>query len=293
MSQQRPADPVPRSDAEPLQQRPPVLGPVVDDETRCIHWSSPLDIVAIRFACCGDFYPCDACHAETAGHVATQWPADARDERAVLCGVCGHLLTIDEYGVAVACPACAAPCNPGCALHWHRYFDGPPPAVPVVLRVPDAADAAVLAAWHTDAIFAAHAEWRSTDSVADGVEWWLRQIAHPDPLLDRRMVERAGALIGYVDLHGDEPGVRELGYVIGPSSAWRRGWATQAAREALEVGFGELGLDRIWAEAVTANTASVRVLERIGMRRTGFGDVHAFLGETSRYERFEIRRTEV
>ncbi|QCR18889.1 CHY zinc finger protein [Agrococcus sp. SGAir0287] len=110
------------------QSRPPVLGPVIDDETRCVHWSSPLDVVAIRFACCDAFYPCDACHAEAADHPATTWPADARAEVGAMCGVCGHLLTIDAYGLADACPACAAPFNPGCALHWHRYFDGPPPS---------------------------------------------------------------------------------------------------------------------------------------------------------------------
>lgn len=108
-------------------ERPPVLGRPIDAETRCVHWSSPLDVVAIRFACCGDLYPCHACHEETAGHDAATWPEDARAERAVLCGGCGHLLAIAEYGVAAACPSCAAPFNPGCALHWHLYFDGPPP----------------------------------------------------------------------------------------------------------------------------------------------------------------------
>ncbi|MFC7430781.1 MULTISPECIES: CHY zinc finger protein [unclassified Agrococcus] len=112
-------------------ERPPVLGRPIDDETRCVHWSSPLDVVAIRLACCDAFFPCHACHAETADHAASRWPEDARDERAVLCGVCGHRLTIDEYGTAASCPACRAPFNPGCALHWHLYFEGPPPAAGV------------------------------------------------------------------------------------------------------------------------------------------------------------------
>ena len=102
--------------------RPPVLGPVVDDETRCIHYRTPLDVIAIEFACCRAFYPCHLCHAETADHPAEQWPVADRGERAVLCGVCGHLLTIDEYLVTGGCPACAAPFNPGCKLHAHLYF---------------------------------------------------------------------------------------------------------------------------------------------------------------------------
>ena len=103
--------------------RPRVLGPVVDDETRCIHYRSPLDVVAIRFACCGEYYPCHLCHAEAAGHPARQWPIAERDREAVLCGVCGHELTIAEYLAADACPRCTAPFNPGCHLHTHLYFE--------------------------------------------------------------------------------------------------------------------------------------------------------------------------
>ncbi|WP_285115669.1 CHY zinc finger protein [Leifsonia sp. fls2-241-R2A-40a] len=103
--------------------RPRVLGPVVDDETRCIHYRSPLDVIAIRFACCGEYYPCHLCHAEAAGHPAQQWPRHDRDREAVLCGVCGSELTIAEYLATDDCPRCAAPFNPGCSLHAHLYFE--------------------------------------------------------------------------------------------------------------------------------------------------------------------------
>jgi len=102
--------------------RPRVLGPVVDGQTRCIHYRTPLDIIAIRFACCRQFYPCHLCHTETAHHPAEQWPVVQRDERAVLCGVCGHLLTITDYLATDRCPACDSPFNPGCKLHTHLYF---------------------------------------------------------------------------------------------------------------------------------------------------------------------------
>ncbi|MBL2003985.1 chromophore lyase, partial [Klebsiella pneumoniae] len=28
-----------------------IYGGVIDDQTRCIHWNSPLDIIAIKFSC--------------------------------------------------------------------------------------------------------------------------------------------------------------------------------------------------------------------------------------------------
>ena len=100
-----------------------VLGPVVDDETRCVHYRTEVDIIAIRFACCGEYYPCHRCHEESADHPATQWPLGERGERAVLCGVCRTELTIDEYLATDACPRCGSAFNERCRLHTHLYFE--------------------------------------------------------------------------------------------------------------------------------------------------------------------------
>ena len=103
-------------------ERPNVLGPVVDGQTRCVHYRTELDVIAIEFPCCREFYPCHFCHAEAADHDAAQWPVDSRDEPAVLCGVCGHLLAITEYLDVDSCTRCAAAFNPGCKLHTELYF---------------------------------------------------------------------------------------------------------------------------------------------------------------------------
>lgn len=101
-----------------------VPGIEVDDQTRCGHWKGQTDIIALRFKCCGQWYPCFACHESLAGHPAAVWPRDERDAKAILCGACGYELTITEYfGCGSACPACGAGFNPGCASHYHLYFD--------------------------------------------------------------------------------------------------------------------------------------------------------------------------
>ena len=102
-----------------------VRGATVDQQTRCVHYASPLDVVAIRFACCGEYYPCYRCHEEAAGHPIKVWPASAFDTRAVLCGVCRRELTIAEYLATDACPHCGARFNPGCHAHAHHYFAMP------------------------------------------------------------------------------------------------------------------------------------------------------------------------
>lgn len=100
-------------------------GNLVDSQTRCTHYHSPLDVVAIRFVCCDTFYPCFECHQETAGHTARQWPQNRLgDTPVILCGVCRAVLTYPEYtGNHDRCVRCGAAFNPGCRLHRHLYFE--------------------------------------------------------------------------------------------------------------------------------------------------------------------------
>jgi uncharacterized CHY-type Zn-finger protein len=119
--------------------RVPLRGIAVDPETRCAHWDSDIDVVALRFGCCGTFSPCHACHVETADHDPEPWPRDRFDEPAVLCGVCGATLSARAYLAGDSegrspsgsrakpdddsCPACGAAFNPGCRRHRDRYFE--------------------------------------------------------------------------------------------------------------------------------------------------------------------------
>lgn len=57
----------------------------------------------------------------------------------------------------------------------------------------------------------------------------------------------------------------DLGYRFIPSS-WGNGYATEAAFACLQYGFKQLGLKRIVGRAVPQNTASLKVLEKIGMQ---------------------------
>ncbi len=53
---------------------------------------------------------------------------------------------------------------------------------------------------------------------------------------------------------------------------WGRGYATEAARVALDYGFEQLGLAEIVALTVPANQRSRRVMERLGMTRSAEDD---------------------
>ena len=77
------------------------------------------------------------------------------------------------------------------------------------------------------------------------VGWWILQPAHgPD--------------------QPDDPAVADLGFRL-LQRHWRKGFASEGARELVRYGLDDLGLDRIIAQTMTVNAGSVAVMERIGL----------------------------
>jgi uncharacterized CHY-type Zn-finger protein len=103
---------------------PEVRGVDLDAQTRCAHYHSSLDIIAIRMKCCGIYYACKDCHDALAGHAIEVWPQQEWNQRAILCGSCSSELTIAEYMASgYQCLKCKAAFNPGCRNHYHFYFE--------------------------------------------------------------------------------------------------------------------------------------------------------------------------
>lgn len=126
------------------------------------------------------------------------------------------------------------------------------------------------------------------DPVAFG-EAWLASV--DDPFDHSAVVELDGRVIGtgYLELvdamgqDGGQPAQRSeglLGYILDPAYAGR-GYSTEVATSLLALAFEDLGLRRVTAGCFADNTASWRVLEKVGMRREQHGvcdSWHAELG---------------
>lgn len=67
-----------------------------------------------------------------------------------------------------------------------------------------------------------------------------------------------------------ESGETEVGYAIN-KKFWRQGFATEAAAGFLRYGFDDINLNKIVAVARPENTASRRVMEKLGMQYDGIG----------------------
>jgi [ribosomal protein S5]-alanine N-acetyltransferase len=79
-----------------------------------------------------------------------------------------------------------------------------------------------------------------------------------------------GAFVGWCSLTRWNPDYRSasMGYCL-DDAAWGHGYATEAARALLHWAFDTLDLNRVQAETDTRNTASARVLEKLGFLREG------------------------
>jgi RimJ/RimL family protein N-acetyltransferase len=116
---------------------------------------------------------------------------------------------------------------------------------------------------------------------------WRRAIEDPDDHV--RAVTLDGRVIGTVSLDVvdgmGQPGMpprteAHLGYTFDPAYAGH-GYATEAAAAMIAYAFGQLGVRRITAGCFADNLASVRILEKVGMRREQHGVAdswHAELG---------------
>jgi RimJ/RimL family protein N-acetyltransferase len=116
---------------------------------------------------------------------------------------------------------------------------------------------------------------------------WRRAAEDPDDHSVAVVLD--GVVIGTVSLNvvdgAGQPGmprrtVADIGYIFDPAYSGH-GYATEAVAAMVELAFDRLGIRRITAGCFADNLASVRVLEKVGMRREqhGIGDSwHAELG---------------
>jgi RimJ/RimL family protein N-acetyltransferase len=108
---------------------------------------------------------------------------------------------------------------------------------------------------------------RDEDATADYLDGLLAsQRELPRTRFELAVEESAsGRLIGACDLSLIERDVADLGYMLGTLD-WGKGYATEIARALIDAAFFELGAERVISTVDVNNKASIRVLEKIGMR---------------------------
>jgi RimJ/RimL family protein N-acetyltransferase len=95
-----------------------------------------------------------------------------------------------------------------------------------------------------------------------------RFTAEGDWLAAAVISRETGQVVGDLSMHwvSAEHKTGELGFIFDPAHQGR-GYATEAARAFLAFGFEGMGFHRMIGRTEARNTASARVLEKLGMRR--------------------------
>lgn len=129
-------------------------------------------------------------------------------------------------------------------------------------------------AYQSDERYLRYYEWkvRTPEQVRIFVNRFLdMQRRNPRTQFQLAIVDReSGRLLGNCGIRKETASAieAELGYELAPD-AWGNGYATEAARAMVSFGFSDLGLHRISAQCIAENVASVRVLQRLGMKQEG------------------------
>ena len=110
---------------------------------------------------------------------------------------------------------------------------------------------------------------------------WLMQLGKSDVRGRTLVLELEGRVIGDLYLHvengwaqrevreGGENTQAELGWALSPDHQGR-GYVTEAVTELVRICFGDLAIRRVAAVAFADNAPSLRVMEKVGMRREAY-----------------------
>lgn len=110
---------------------------------------------------------------------------------------------------------------------------------------------------------------------------YAAQFTQPDSLRKTLVIELDGTVVGDLMVSVQDAWAQtevseqarevqaDLGCGLHPQHSGR-GYATEAVSEVLRVCFEELGLRRVTADCFAGNTASWRLMERVGMRREAY-----------------------
>jgi RimJ/RimL family protein N-acetyltransferase len=106
---------------------------------------------------------------------------------------------------------------------------------------------------------------RTRDEVREVLDGLIARPAAAGPWFAVELLG-GGGLLGSVSLQLGEHRQGEIGFMFHPDHQGH-GYATEGARAVLRAAFEDYGLHRVYGRLEPRNTASARVLEKLGMRR--------------------------
>ncbi len=144
----------------------------------------------------------------------------------------------------------------------------------LVLREFTSGDWPDVLAYQCDSRYLRFYPW--SDRTESGVRAFVQMFLDEQQLEPRLRFQLAitladgGALIGNCGIRrkSENNSEADIGFELSPEY-WGQGYATEATRALIDLGFGEWGLHRVSSWCIADNVASVRALERLGLKLEG------------------------
>ena len=141
----------------------------------------------------------------------------------------------------------------------------------LILRIPQPNDAhAMFERWSQDVEVTRYLTWRphtrfeqAQSAIARAISMWRDETRFPYMIALKTM----GEVMGMIDPRIESPKVA-IGYVIG-RAYWGKGYMPEATHAIIRWAFQQPEIHRVYATTDVENTASQRVLEKVGMQREG------------------------
>lgn len=144
-------------------------------------------------------------------------------------------------------------------------------AADIELRDFEPADFAAVHRWFNDERVTADLVGSRSSFSEDDARGWVERAM--DSSRDRKwaiLLDEGEAPVGFVALFGlDRETGPELAVMVGDPSAWGRGVAREAERQACVQAFDAYGAHRVHAEIPATNEAAKKVVTFLGFRREG------------------------
>ena len=141
----------------------------------------------------------------------------------------------------------------------------------VTLRDFRPGDAEAVRRWFNDERVTADLVGSRDSFTLEDAQGWVERAM--DTSRDRKWaitIDGSDDAVGFVALFGlDRETGPELAVLVGEPSAWGKGVAREAERQACNHGFGELRAHRIHAEIPATNVAAQKVVTFLGFQREG------------------------
>lgn len=95
-----------------------------------------------------------------------------------------------------------------------------------------------------------------------------------NPSMDERVIEFKGRVVGYMGIWN----MPEFGFILHPD-VWGQGIATEASQAIIPHAFDTHAIDRLTADVDPRNTASLKLLQKLGFVETGSATGTFLLGD--------------